>query len=177
MFDPVQLTLVDSSHAVVDSLRASFAPFAEVSVFAGDLLALAENAVVSPANGYGFMDGGIDAAYATVLPDVERRVRDAIARRPEGFLPVGAAVIVPVEHAQIEFVIAAATMLMPEMVDADNAYRALRAVLCVASAHGEHVRSIYCPGLCTGVGAVPAMNAARAMAAAYADWRKDARAG
>jgi hypothetical protein len=30
------------------------------------------------------MDGGIDAAYAAALPDVERRVRDAIARRSEG---------------------------------------------------------------------------------------------
>ena len=97
--------------------------FPEVSVTAGDLLRVAENAVVSPANGYGFMDGGIDAAYPAVLPDVERRVREAIARRPEGFLPVGAAVIVPIEHARIEYVIAAATMLIRRWPDRHSVER------------------------------------------------------
>jgi O-acetyl-ADP-ribose deacetylase (regulator of RNase III) len=116
------------------------------------------------------MDGGIDAAYAAALPDAERRVRDAIARRPEGLLPLGAAVIVPVSHARIEYLIAATTTPMPEAVDSDSAYRAMRAVLRIAAANPERARSIYCPGLCTGVGMVPAAAAAEAMAAAYGDW-------
>jgi hypothetical protein len=64
-------------------------------------------------------------------------------------------------------VIAATTMLAPEAVGSLNAYRAMRAVLRVAAMNPERVRSIYCPGLCTGVGMVPAAEAAQAMAEGY----------
>jgi O-acetyl-ADP-ribose deacetylase (regulator of RNase III) len=103
---------------------------------------VAEITVVSHANAYGFMDGGIDAAYATALPDVERRVRDAIAR-PRGVPPIGAAVLVSVVHERIQYVVAATTMLSPEAVSADNAYRAMRAVLRLAASKPEEVRSVY----------------------------------
>lgn len=166
----MKLTLVDFDQDVADALRSAFRGLPEVTVVQGDLLAVAENTVVSPANGYGFMDGGIDAAYSAALPNVERSVRDAIQRRPEGLLPLGAAVIVPVSHERIEYLIAATTMLMPEAVDSTNAYRAMRAVLRLAARSPEQVRSIYCPGLCTGVGMVPPVDAAEAMAAGYRDW-------
>jgi O-acetyl-ADP-ribose deacetylase (regulator of RNase III) len=166
----MKLTLVDANPSVADALRGAFRASHEVTVLHGDLLACAENTVVSPANSLGFMDGGIDAAYSAALPDVERKVQDAIARRPEGHLPIGAAVIVAVEHQRIEYVIATATMSMPEQVDSRNAYRAMRAMLRLAGAHADRVRSVYCPGLCTGVGMVPHLEAARAMAQAYADW-------
>jgi O-acetyl-ADP-ribose deacetylase (regulator of RNase III) len=166
----LQLSLVDVDGDVVAALRSAFARWPEVVVTEGDLVAVAENTVVSPANAYGLMDGGIDAAYAEAIPNVQRLVRDAIARRPEGHLPLGAAVLVRVPHARIGYVIAATTMEMPEAVDAANAYRAMRAVLRVAASAPEHVRSVYCPGLCTGVGMVPAEDAAAAMASAYADW-------
>jgi len=166
----MKLTFVDIDIQVVAALRDSFASFPEVAVLHGDLIAVAENTAVSPANAYGLMDGGIDAAYSAALPNVERTVRDAIARRPEGLLPLGAAVIVPVSHERIEYVIAATTMLTPEAVDSSNAYRAMRAVLRLAAQHPEQVRSIYCPGLCTGIGMVPAAAAAEAMAAGYRDW-------
>jgi O-acetyl-ADP-ribose deacetylase (regulator of RNase III) len=171
----VKLTLVDIDPRVVDAMTRAFSGHPEVAVVQGDLVALAENTVVSPANSYGFMDGGIDEAYAAAIPDVERVVRNAIARRPEGHLPVGAAVLVAVSHARIEYVIAAPTMLMPERVESDNAYRAMRAMLRVAAAAPTQVRSVYCPSLCTGVGAVPPPMAAAAMAEAYADWRATLR--
>jgi hypothetical protein len=47
----VRLTLVDSNPVVAAALREAFASFLEVQVVAGDLIAVAENAVVSPANG------------------------------------------------------------------------------------------------------------------------------
>jgi O-acetyl-ADP-ribose deacetylase (regulator of RNase III) len=172
----VKLTLVDFDGDVAEALVIAFARHPEVTVMHGDLLAVAENTVVSPANGYGFMDGGIDSAYSVALPGVERLVREAIARRAEGHLPVGAAILVPVAHERIQYMIAASTMLMPEAVDGDNAYRAMRAILRIAAANPERVHSIYCPGLCTGVGMVPAANAAAAMEAGYADWLTTLRA-
>jgi O-acetyl-ADP-ribose deacetylase (regulator of RNase III) len=102
---------------------------------------------------------------------VQEIVRDAIARRPEGHLPLGAAVLVPVSHDRIEYLIAATTMRTPEPVDRDHAYRAMRAILRIAKANPERVRSLYCPGLCTGVGRVSPPEAATAMAEGYRDWR------
>ncbi|WP_170229939.1 macro domain-containing protein [Polyangium fumosum] len=111
----------------------------------------------------------MDRAYAAFFgPAFERLVYDAVARRPDGFLPVGAAEIVPTGHARIPYVLLAPTMLMPEHVSASHAYRALRAALRVAARESK-IEDLYCPGLATGVGGVEPDDAAREMAAAYAD--------
>ena len=81
-----------------------------------------------------------------------------------GHPPLGAAILVPVAHEHVQYIIAASTTLMPEAVDSDSAYRATRPILRIAAANPERPYSIYCPGLCTGVGMVPAANAAAAMA-------------
>jgi O-acetyl-ADP-ribose deacetylase (regulator of RNase III) len=163
----MRLHLVDVDPLVVAAWRREFQPFPEVEVCQGSILAVARGAVVSPANGYGFMDGGVDRAYAMFFgPALERRVRDVMARQPEGFLPVGAAVIVATGHERIQHVILAPTMLMPEHVPAAHAYRALRAVLRLAVREGG-LGDIFCPGLATGVGGVSPSDAAREMAAAY----------
>jgi O-acetyl-ADP-ribose deacetylase (regulator of RNase III) len=167
----VLLRFVDSDARVADALRKAFAPHAEVGVAHGDLLAAAEHAVVSPANSYGFMDGGIDRAFDAFFgPRLERDVRDAIQRRPEGFLPVGASLIVPTTHPRIRYVVVAPTMLMPEHVEAQNAYRAMRAVLRLARAEPIKGQPLYGSGLTTGVGGVSPAAAAEAMREAYADW-------
>lgn len=52
--------------------------FPEVDVQQADLIAVAKNAVVSPANGYGFMDGGIDAAYVRLFGGgIKAKVQEA----------------------------------------------------------------------------------------------------
>jgi O-acetyl-ADP-ribose deacetylase (regulator of RNase III) len=163
----MRLHLVDIDPLVVAAWRQEFQPFPDVEIRQGSILAVARGAVVSPSNGYGFMDGGVDQAYATFFgPALERRVRDVMARQPEGFLPVGAAEIVATGHDRIQYVILAPTMLMPEHVPAAHAYRALRAVLRVAARESD-LEDIFCPGLATGVGGVSPGDAAREMAAAY----------
>src|SRR5687768_17246288 len=102
----MRLYLVDINGHLVNAWAEAFAQFPEVSVQQGDLLAVAENCVVSPANSYGFMDGGIDAAYRAFFgPQIERTVQDAVTRRPEGHLPVGASLVVRTGHARIPFLI------------------------------------------------------------------------
>ena len=165
----MRLHLVDTNATLVAAWRREFQRFPDVEVLCGDILAVAATAVVSPANGYGFMDGGVDRAYAAFFgPAFERLVYDVVARRPEGFLPVGAAEIVPTGHARVPYVILAPTMLMPEHVPASHAYRALRAALRAAARESE-IGDLYCPGLATGVGCVEPIDAAREMMAAYAD--------
>jgi hypothetical protein len=49
-------------------------------------------------------------------------------------VPVGAAILVPMAHDRIQYMIVATTMLAREAVGGDNAYRAMRAVLRTAAA-------------------------------------------
>lgn len=169
----MRLHLVDYNEAIVNAWTESFRDFTEVSVQRGDLLVVAHHCVVSPANSYGFMDGGIDLAYRNFFgPQIERVVQEAIGRRPEGLLPVGASLVVRTEHDRVRFLIVAPTMMLPEQVESRNSYRAMRAILRIAGTDPEIGRDIYCPGLGTGVGMVPPKDAAAMMAQAYREWKR-----
>lgn len=168
----LRLHLVDIAEDVVFALEKHFRRFAEVEVCHGDITVLASGAVVSPANSQGFMDGGVDRAYARFFGSgLTRAVRDAVLARPEGHLPVGAALAVPTGNARIPYLVLAPTMFAPEQVPAANAYRAMRAALKLVAASPEIGDALFCPGLTTLVGGVTPDEAAREMSEAYADWR------
>src|SRR5215467_1443610 len=150
------LHFVDDAGDLVEELRRVFAGVDDVACSDGDILAVARNAIVSPANSYGFMDGGIDAAYSAFFgPRVQIAVQEAINRRPEGYLPIGASLAVRTGHARVPFLIVAPTMHTPEEVPSENCYRAMRAVLRLMKAEPDVGREVFCPGLATGTGRVP----------------------
>lgn len=167
----LELWLVDADPDVAAALRVAFADCEGVSVACDDILALAENTIVSPANGQGFMDGGLDGQYAAYFgPALQAEVQRRIAMRPDGMLPVGASLLVPTGHVRIPFMIIAPTMPGPGTVDAKNAFFAMAAILNVASQHRDVVTKVYCPGLATGIGGVRADSAAGEMANAWRKW-------
>ena len=154
-----------------------------VSIHEGDILEVACEAVVSPANSFGFMDGGIDAQYLDFFgPEIQLRVRRQIHEQHAGELLVGAAEIVETGHAAIPFLIAAPTMRVPMVLrESVNAYLAARAVFLVvqrgsftSGQHAghpvrEHVRTLAMPGLGTGVGRLGFNTCARQVRAAIDD--------
>jgi O-acetyl-ADP-ribose deacetylase (regulator of RNase III) len=167
----MRLHIVDINPAVAEALAIAFAPYPEVEVLCDDLLKVAKHCIVSPANSFGYMDGGIDAAYSRFFGSaLQITVQTAIQRRPEGMLPVGAALAVRTGHERIPYLIIAPTMEIPEEVPASHAQRALRAVLRLIDQQPELDDDIYCPGLATGVGGVYATDAAENMRSAYAHW-------
>jgi O-acetyl-ADP-ribose deacetylase (regulator of RNase III) len=167
----MKLHLIDSNLEVAAAMQTAFARFAEVEVRHGDLLAVAEQCVVSPANSFGFMDGGFDKElFCFFGPQIEIRLRDAIARRPEGLLPVGASLLLHTGQARIPYLLVAPTTLLPEHVEPVNAYRAMRAILRISRSEAAACSRIYCPGLATGVGGVAPSEAADQMARAYSDF-------
>jgi O-acetyl-ADP-ribose deacetylase (regulator of RNase III) len=171
----LKLHLIDSDLDVTSELQRAFSRFDEVDVRHGDLLALAEECVVSPANSFGFMDGGFDRElYSFFGPAIESRVQDAINRRPEGHLPIGASLVVRTGHSRVPFLLVAPTVTLPEQTDPTNAYRAMRAILRIARAESAFFSHVFCPGLATGVGGVTLSEAADQMARAYNDFTNDA---
>jgi O-acetyl-ADP-ribose deacetylase (regulator of RNase III) len=174
----MRLHLIDTDAGVVAALRDAFRSFPEVEIALGNILTVARNTVVSPANSYGFMDCGIDRAYLDFFgPAIQARVQEALAQRPEGYLPVGASLVIRTGHVRIPYLVLAPTMLAPEAVTRDNCYRAMRAVLRVANFHPEIGRVLFSPGLGTGVGMVHPGEAAEEMAQAYKDWKGNAGPG
>jgi O-acetyl-ADP-ribose deacetylase (regulator of RNase III) len=169
----MRLSFVDDNADVICALQATFREFPEIEALHGDIFTFARNCVVSPANSQGFMDGGFDRRITKFFSlEIETKVRDAIGRRPEGRLPVGSGTVVKTGHPVIPFLLVVPTMESPEAVEAVNVYRAMGAILRIASAYEEIGRAIFCPGLCTGVGAVAPPSSAEQMSRAYREWTK-----
>lgn len=149
-----------------------------VRVHNGSVLDVDAQAVVSPANSFGWMRGGIDAVYAKAFPGIEQQVRSAILAYHGGELPVGEAVVVPTGVQAPEWLISAPTMREPGErlpVDTVHPYLAAKAVfLCWRDGVLEHgtelrrvVTTIAMPGLGTGVGGVTPETCAHQVAAAW----------
>jgi O-acetyl-ADP-ribose deacetylase (regulator of RNase III) len=85
-----------------------------VVVHRGSILDVHCDAVVSPANSFGFMDGGIDALYTHHFGiEVQIRVGRAIYERHHGELIVGNATIVETGNPHIPYLIDAPTIRVP----------------------------------------------------------------
>ncbi|MFR9729089.1 macro domain-containing protein [Saccharopolyspora sp. MS10] len=149
-----------------------------LDVHHGSVLDPRVDAVVSPANSYGWMRSGVDALYSRTFPNVEESVRSAVLAYHGGELPVGEALLVPTGSPAPAWLVSSPTMRTPGEVlpnDTVHPYLAARAVLRLW-AHGvlengmrvrEVVRSIALPGLGTGVGGVAPQLCAHQVAAAW----------
>jgi O-acetyl-ADP-ribose deacetylase (regulator of RNase III) len=148
----------------------------DVEVSLGDIFGpgdhLSADAIISPANSFGFMDGGIDYIYSLELgwgmSDDLRRVIHKVAG---GELLVGQSAVIPIRRtnpdAKIPYLISAPTMRVPMSVAGTvNAYLAFRSALKSAEDH-EEINSILCPGLGTAVGEMPHVICAIQMYEAY----------
>jgi len=127
-----------------------------VWIHEGDILTRKADAILSPANSFGFMDGGIDLAYLNFFGwDLQDRLQETLRREHAGELPVGDAVVVPTHHAGIPYLVSAPTMRVPDRIaNTVNVYLAFRAALLAVNA-AKGIRSLLSPALGTGVGAMP----------------------
>lgn len=150
-----------------------FAGIVEVQPSVGDILEIPVDAVVSPANSFGFMDGGIDRVYSDRFGwQLQDKLRDLIRRDWDGELPIGLAVLMETGDDQIPYLISAPTMRAPVNISNTlNAYLAFRAVLRVVQRKNQEqpgaIKSVACPGMGTGTGEMPASICAKQMVAAY----------
>jgi O-acetyl-ADP-ribose deacetylase (regulator of RNase III) len=168
--------------------RRVFADVAGVIVVAGDILEGQCDAVVSPANSFGFMDGGIDLACRRHFgSELQSRVQSKIRGEFFGELPVGQATVVSTGHQTVAFLVVAPTMRIPDRIgDTLNVYLAFRATMLAVLVHNRGtlsaIESLRVPALGTGIGAMPLNRAARQMHAAYVsvfespDWLRDREA-
>ena len=92
---PVIYHLRDRGEAQVTAWKRYFAEVVEVKPAVGDIFGEPVDAVVSPANCFGFMNGGIDKVYTQRFSKrIERKLRAILASDWDGELPIGLAVLV-----------------------------------------------------------------------------------
>ena len=169
-----KLYLIDSKSELCDKWRQVFSSYPEVEVLRGDYFQQSADAIVSPANSFGIMDGGLDLAIRNELGfQIETEIQDVILNKYHGEMPIGSAEIINTNHDKWSFMIAAPTMRIPENVAFTlNAYIAFRAILIAINSFNESkpkraIKSLICSGLGTGIGGMELVKCAAQMRAAY----------
>ena len=107
----MKIQIRDTDPAVIAAVKADLGnEQSEILAMVGSITDVEVSALVSPANGFGFMDDGVDLVYSSVFgPELQERLQDRIFHRPIGELLVGEALIIETAHPKIPFLIAAPT--------------------------------------------------------------------
>lgn len=166
----IHVMLRDYSQAMVEALKQAATLYhgdlVTIDVETGDALDGTADAIVSPANSFGFMDGGFDLALSHHFGwELQDRVQARIKARTQfAELLVGDALCVPTEDASIPNLIVAPTMRVPSLiVDPNAVFLATRAAVRCAADHG--LASLIMTGMGTGVGRLVPEIAAKEMIA------------
>lgn len=170
----MKLVLVDPKQGVCTAWQQYFGDFPDVEIVHGYFEELSEyDCMVSAANSFGLMDGGVDAAIIRFFGmELMHRVQKRILEDYLGEQPVGTAFVVETNHPKHPFLVHTPTMRVPMTIThTDNVYRAMWAMLLAVHHHNrtqpQKIDIIACPGLGTATGEVPYRRAAHQMALAY----------
>lgn len=173
----MKLILADIHKAVIDGWEKYFSECEDVEIHHGSIFEVKCDALVSPANSFGFMDGGLDLLISRHLGwHVQDRLQEIIKAKYHGELLVGQAELVETDHHEIPYLISAPTMRVPMNIqNTVNVYLAMRAILLLVKdaklgnevSIQNLVQTIAVPGLGTGAGKITPSICARQMRAAY----------
>ena len=171
---PDKIYLVDMNPKMVRAWDEYFGADDRFETIMGDYFETPTDCMASPANSFGFMDGGLDLAIRYELGhEVEVNLQKEIVKKYYGELPVGCALIISTNNKKWPYLISAPTMRVPEDVSHSvNAYLSFRAILWEINKFNEKkdekvIKSLVCPGLATGIGEMRPENCARQMYMAY----------
>jgi O-acetyl-ADP-ribose deacetylase (regulator of RNase III) len=169
-----ELILVDVQTELCEAWINSFKNLPRVTVYNGKFQEITEfDCIVSPANSFGLMDGGIDLLIRNFFGmQVQKNVQKIIKKEFYGEQPVGTSIIVDTENDDHPFLAHTPTMRVPrDISNTDNVYNAAFAMFRAIANHNKNDRTrinkVLCPGLGTATGRVKPKEAARQMALAY----------
>lgn len=169
-----KLILVDPNSGVCAAWQTTFANLPNIEIINDRFENLpAFDCMVSAANSFGLMDGGVDLAISNFFGDqLMQRVQQRIIDQWFGEQPVGTSMIVETDHPKHPYIAHTPTMRVPMPIAyTDNVYLAMWAMLRAIHLHNKtnerKIEIVACPGLGTLTGLVPFGDAARQMALAY----------
>ena len=140
----VQVKLVYREEALGTAWKEDFKDCPNVTIIVQDILEVECDAIVSPANSFGFMDGGLDLHLSEKLGwHLQEELQAQIAKLDERELLIGKSITLATGNEKIPFLISAPTMRVPMSFN------------------------IAIPGLATGCGRMPFHIASNQMFLAY----------
>jgi O-acetyl-ADP-ribose deacetylase (regulator of RNase III) len=162
----VRITLRDRNADLVEQWQKVMP---DIESECADIFSSPRQCIVSPANSFGFMDGGIDGVYTARFGEQNTTlaVQKAIRQLPFEELLVGQAVYVATNDEDFPVIISAPTMRVPMRIPPNNVYLATRAAVALALKLG--IKELLLPGMGTSVGGVPFDVAAIMMKLAITD--------
>jgi len=172
-----KLLLVDLLKPLVEQFEKHFQDLPNVEGFHGPFEKLSTfDCMVSAANSFGLMDGGVDYAITEYFGDqLQERVQQRIIQEYDAEQPVGTSFIIETMNKEHPYLAHTPTMRAPYSVkNTDNVYLAMKAMLRAVKDHNlavtkesKKIRTVACSGLGTHCGRLEYCEAARQMALAY----------
>ncbi len=141
-----------------------------VEIIGGDIMEVDCEALVSPGNSFGFMDGGLDLQISKKYGwDIQKEFQKRISNLPLKELLVGQSETIRVKNSN-KLIICAPTMRVPTsdgISNSVNAYLAMKSIMinCLK----EKINSVAISGLCTGTGKMKSETCAKQMYQAYCE--------
>ena len=170
----MKLILVAPDSLLTAAFHKHFSYFLNVEIVNNYFEWLSDfDCLVSPANSFGMMDGGMDAAIIKYFgKSLMEKVQQRILSDYLGEQPVGASMIIETGHHKHPFLAHTPTMRVPmSIVGTDVPYVAMWSMLLAVRRYNQSyqhkINTVACPGLGTGIGKVEYDEAARQMALAY----------
>ncbi len=171
----MKYVLADIDPRMIDAWKLFFQNEENVTILHADITKLKCDAIVSPANSFGFMDGGVDYAISQRLGwELQSELQERIKDLPEGELLIGKSLVMKTGDGLIPFLIVSPTMRVPMSFNIDtsiNAYLAMKATMIVAQKNDE-ISTVAISGFCTGVGKMSPIVSARQMYNAFVEIEK-----
>ena len=186
-----KLILSAINEDLFEAFKKHFAQFPEVEVVFKSFEQTEFDCVVSAANSFGLMDGGVDQCITDYFGvQMMKRVQAKVISDYYGEQPVGTSMIVRGTKEfdintgmipKVKYVAHTPTMRIPmDIHQTRNVYSAMKAMLIAVEKHNEScttnvkmdlgyvskINTVVCPGLGTNAGRVPAEEAAKMMSLA-----------
>lgn len=177
----LRITFVNLDSGSVKIVGQIFSGYNNVESVKADVSKLLKtrkfDCVVSPANSFGIMDGGIDAPLSQFFPQVMYNVWRYIDSNYHGEQPVGTCLLVPTGNDVLgrpgTLLAHSPTMRVPKDVkNTENAYYAFKAILCSVMNHNRNpknrpIKNLLTTTFCTGSGDMPLIQSVNQMKLAY----------
>ncbi|HHR9510912.1 TPA: macro domain-containing protein [Salmonella enterica subsp. enterica serovar Newport] len=172
----IKLILSAPVPAMAVAFEHSFQNTENVEIIPGPFETIPEfDCMVSAANSFGLMDGGVDAAITAYFgPQLQERVQQNIIREYLGEQPVGTAFVIETGNSKHPWLVHAPMMRVPLIIDGTDAvYNATRAALLAIFQHNKSagedrkITSVALPAMGAGCGQVPPDSVARQMKLAW----------
>lgn len=165
---------------IADAFERVFSGIENIELHKGPFETVEDfDCMVSAANSFGLMDGGVDAAITSFFGEqLQSRVQQRILNDYLGEQPVGTAFVIESGHSKHPWLIHSPTMRTPELIyGTDAVYRATWAALLAVYHHNlagtgdRKISRMVFPAMGAGCGQVSPYSVAGQMALAFENFK------